>query len=92
MREVLDTASATLGPQHDSTLIYMYNLGRLLEKQGKLREAESLFSEALTGSFRVLGRSHADTQGACAALVRVLTAQGRAHDAREVKAQYGGGK
>jgi hypothetical protein len=67
----------------------MGNLGLLLDKQGKLREAESLYNEALNGSFRVLGRVHADTQDACAALVRVLTKQGKARDAKDAKAQYG---
>jgi hypothetical protein len=70
----------------------MWNLGRLLERRGKLREAEALFSEALTGRFRVLGRAHADTQDACVALVRVLAAQGKVRDARDVKAQYGARK
>ncbi len=64
----------------------------LLQEQGKLREAEALFSEALTGSWRVLGRAHATTQGACNSLVRVLAAQGKARDAREVQAQYGARK
>ena len=66
----------------------MYNLGVLLEVQGKLREAEALFDEALRGRWRVLGRVHPDTQKACNSLVRVLAAQGKARDAREVQAQY----
>ena len=68
----------------------MCNLGVLLEEQDKMLEAETLFSEALTWSWRVLGRAHPDTQDACTALVRVLAAQGKARDARDVKAQYGG--
>ncbi len=58
--------------------------------QGKLREAEALFSEVLTGRLRVLGRAHDETERTYRALVRVLTAQGKARDAREVRAQYGG--
>jgi hypothetical protein len=68
----------------------MCSLGILLEGQGKLREAEALYSETLTGSWRVLGHAHNITQGACTALVRVLTAQGKARDAKDVQAQYGG--
>ncbi len=78
--------------RHSLTFLSMYNLGRLLEDQGKLREAEALFSEALLGRCRVLGREHPYTQGACNALVRVLAEQGKARDAREVQAHYGGGK
>jgi len=40
----------------------------------------------------LLGRAHPKTQAAYASLVGVLTKQGKARDAREVQAQYGGGK
>ena len=90
MREVLASQRATLGSQHPSTFSSMWNLGRLLEDQGKLREAEALYSEALTGRSRVLGRAHPHTQDVCTVLVRVLTAQGKVRDAMDVKAQYGG--
>ena len=56
---------------------------------GRLREAEALFSEALTGRLRVLGRAHSETQDVYAGLLRVLKAQGKARNAREVQAQYG---
>ena len=89
--EVLASQRATLGSQHPHALTSMGNLGLLLDKQGKLREAEALFSEALTGRFRVLGRAHPHTQAVCTFLVRVLSKQGKARDARAVKAQYGDG-
>ena len=63
----------------------------MLGKQGTQGKAETLFNEALTGCLRVLGREHPYTRVAHKGLVRVLTAQGRARDAREVKAQYGDG-
>ena len=91
-QEVLASERASVGSQHPYTFLSMYNLGRLLEDQGKLRKAETLFSEALTGSWRVLGRTHTTTQLAYNALVHVLTAQGKARDAKDVKAQYGGCK
>jgi hypothetical protein len=67
----------------------MCNLGMLLERQGKLRKATALFEEALMGRSRVHGRSHIATQALRAALLRVIDAQGKMRDAREVQAQYG---
>jgi hypothetical protein len=39
----------TLGPNHISTLAVVNNLGNLYKKQGKLVEAETMFSRALQG-------------------------------------------
>ncbi len=61
-------------------------------KLGKLGEAELLLREVLAGWCRVLGRLHPRTQESLAALARVLAAQGKAREARELRAQYGGGK
>ena len=86
------TLRTTLGPLHPSTLKGVGNLGCLLEKQGKLGEAEAQLREALAGLCCIFGRAHEYTQGAYAVLLRVLTAQGKAREARELRAQYGGGK
>ena len=91
-REVLASQRATLGSQHPSAFTSMGNLGLLLEERGKLREAEALLSEALSGLWRVVGSAHRDTRGVYIGLLRVLTAQGKARDVRDVKAQYGGRK
>ena len=60
-----------------------------MERQGTLREAEALLNEALIGCWRVLGRAHSLTQAAYTGLLRVLAAQGKARDVKDVKAQYG---
>ena len=80
-----------MGPQHPGTLLSAYNLG-LVMMQSKPGGAEALFREALEGWCKVHGRAHPNTRDAYTALVHVLTAQGKAREAREIKAQYGGGK
>ena len=50
-----------LGDDHPITLISINNMGRLLQNQGKLGEAEPYLREALEGRRRVLGDDHADT-------------------------------
>ena len=69
----------------------MSNLALLLQAQGKLGEAEPLLREALTGRCRALGPAHPNTRDSYSALLSLLTAQGRAREARELRAQYGGG-
>ena len=47
---------------HEETLTSVHNLGSLLLKQGKLKEAEPLLRRALEVSERVLGVEHEDTR------------------------------
>eukprot|EP00808_Paulinella_micropora_P008030 g47258.t1 len=67
----------TLGPEHQSTLTSVNNLGVLLEKQGKLAEAEPLFRRALQGREKTLGAEHPDTLASVKNLVRFLEQQGK---------------
>ncbi len=50
-----------LGDDHPDTLESIHNMGRLLQDQGKLTEAEPYHREALEGSRRVLGDDHPHT-------------------------------
>ena len=47
--EALQAQRETLGHRHPDTLISIYNLADLLEKQGKIAEAIPLFTEELEG-------------------------------------------
>ena len=49
------------GPNHPDTLISISGLASLLEDQGKLDDAESLYRRALEGSEKVRGPNHPDT-------------------------------
>jgi DNA-binding SARP family transcriptional activator len=69
----------------------MRNLGMEVACLKRLGEAEVLLSEALSGCWRVLGSEHPYTKDAYSALMHVLDVQGKARDARDVKAQYGVG-
>ena len=46
---MLEGRRETLGDRHPSTLSLVYNLGSLLQKQGRLGDAIPLFREALEG-------------------------------------------
>ncbi len=67
----------------------MYSLARLLQDQGKLGEAKPLLYEALLGLWEVLGPAHPHTRASYTSLLTLLTAQGSAREARELKAKYG---
>ncbi len=62
----------------------MCELGAVLAGRLKLRAAELLFDEALSGRCRVLGRAHSDTQDACTMLSVVLFAQEKKRDAEDI--------
>ena len=66
----------------------MHNLGRLLQDQGRLGEAEALAREALPGWRSALGDAHPHTQLAYQLLLGLLTAQGKHREARELKAAF----
>jgi non-specific serine/threonine protein kinase/serine/threonine-protein kinase len=57
----LATRRRVLGEEHPDTLVSLGNMGRQLESQGKLAEAELCFREALEKFRRVLGEEHPDT-------------------------------
>ncbi|KAH8796050.1 TPR repeat-containing protein, partial [Hyaloscypha sp. PMI_1271] len=50
-----------LGPKHTSTLNTVNNLGLLYADQGKLAEAETMYTRALQGKEEALGPKHTST-------------------------------
>ena len=60
---------------HPDTMAAIANLGALLERQGRLGDAEALFREALAGYQTALGAGHAHTRATADALERVLRAK-----------------
>ena len=69
------------GVDHRNTLISVSNLGSLLQEQGKLEEAETLFRRALTVNERVLGTDHPDTLNSVGWLGSLLHDQGKLEEA-----------
>lgn len=59
-------------------MAFIFNLADLLERQGRLDEAEELYREALAGCKLALGAAHAHTQRRAARLERMLRAKAAA--------------
>ena len=81
IREALGTARATLGPQHNFTLIYMSVLANMLVDLGKVSEAEALYREALKKQLATLGPKHQETLTLVNNLGSLLQSQGRLGEA-----------
>jgi tetratricopeptide (TPR) repeat protein len=60
-RDVYEAWVKAYGPRHQNTLKALNNLGRALQAQGKLKEAETTFNAALTARRATLGARHVDT-------------------------------
>jgi tetratricopeptide (TPR) repeat protein len=63
----------------------MYDLASVLERQGKLDEAESLLRERLEILRRVLGDDHKSTQAAVAGLIKLYEDWGKSDKAAEYR-------
>jgi CHAT domain-containing protein len=70
-----------LGPKHPHTALSYNNLARNLNAQGKARDAEPLFRQALAIREEVLGPKHPATAASYNNLAYNLDAQGKARDA-----------
>ena len=66
---------------HPNTLTLVNNLGDLLQKQGKLEEAEVLYRRDLEGRERVLGLDHPSTLTSVINLGSLLYKQGKLEEA-----------
>ena len=67
---------AKLGDTHPTTLQSVQKLAGLLEAQGHLKQAESLYQEALEGRRGKLGKDHADTLASANSLADLLKSHG----------------
>src|SRR5262249_40086656 len=61
LTRALATRRKVLGEEHPDTLSSINSMGILLQRQGKLSEAESYYREAMEKRRRVLGNEHPDT-------------------------------
>jgi len=71
-----DHAEPTLGPEHFDTATILVNLADLVQAQGNLAMARSLFERALAIREKVLGPDHPDTATTLSYLADLLHAQG----------------
>jgi Flp pilus assembly protein TadD len=72
---VLKLGEKILGPKHPVTLRCMNNLGVALRVQGRYREAEGIYRQALELGEKVLGLEHPSTCRVAENLARVLWGQ-----------------
>jgi len=73
----LEAQRRILGGTHPETLIRICNLAMVLQAQGKLKEAEPLYIEALERRRRTLGDTHPDTLNSINNLASLLHTQGK---------------
>ncbi len=66
---------------HPETVTALYNLGHVLNRQGRLDEAEPLFRESVEGRRQSFGVEHPSTLYATSSLAALLRARGRLDEA-----------
>ena len=72
-----------LGPNHQNTIGTVNNLANVLNKQGRLEEAQKLYERVLSGQERVLGLNHEHTLNTVNNLATILFEQGRLEEAKK---------
>ncbi|KAI9785124.1 MAG: hypothetical protein M1839_000762 [Geoglossum umbratile] len=80
-RSALDAREATLRGEHPDTLTSANNLGSVLPRQGKYKEAEAMHRRALEGHEKVLGPEHPSTLTSAGNLGSALERQGKYKEA-----------
>eukprot|EP00964_Phaeocystis_antarctica_P061578 scaffold36812_cov56-Phaeocystis_antarctica.AAC.2 len=87
--EALQGQRETLGDRDPGTLVSIYKLADLLEKQGKLVEAIPLYTERLEGLVLRYGMEHWQTEGAAWNLVSNLRKVGQQEEAEALAGKHG---
>ena len=57
-REVLELEKRVLGPEHPDTLMTIFSIADVLQRQGRYDEASIYYQQACLGFDKVLGSSH----------------------------------
>ncbi len=83
LREMLETYSAQLGPDHPSVGTLHRRLASALVSQQRYAEAEGLYREAVASLTRALGPDHANVSMTRVGLGSVLHQQGKTSEAEE---------
>jgi serine/threonine protein kinase/Tfp pilus assembly protein PilF len=76
-RERLEIFRKMYGDKDHNVLAAMTSLAQVLQREGKLPEAEGVLGEILTLRQEIWGRGHQQTQGAADALAKVLQEEGK---------------
>jgi tetratricopeptide (TPR) repeat protein len=82
-QHALHTFEKVLGPEHNSTLVTLRNLGALYVDQGKYQEAEPLLREALAQRENIVGANHPSTAAALHQLAVLHQQQGKYQEAEQ---------
>lgn len=75
-RRALEILEKVLGPKHPDTLYSVNGLGRVLQNQGRLDEAEIMYRRSVTALERVLGSEHPLTRASANELDNLLRMRG----------------
>jgi tetratricopeptide (TPR) repeat protein len=81
LKSTLEIRQRVLGGEHPDTLSSLGHMGCVLNRQGKLAEAEVFSRQALDGRRRVLGNDHPDTLWSMNDVSTLLSDQGRLQEA-----------
>ena len=81
LTDVLEARERTLGAEHRSTLISIYNLAECLRRMGQLKDAEVLYRRALEACERTLGAEHPSTLNSLNNLANCFSEMGQLKDA-----------
>jgi hypothetical protein len=74
--QVTETRKRVYGLQHLGTLISMDNLASIYMEQGRLKEAEMMFTQVMETSSRLLGQQHPETLTCMGNLALIYKDQG----------------
>ena len=83
-REALAMRRKLLGNEHPDVALSLDNLADVLQAQGKLAEAETMYREALAMRRKLLGNEHPDVAISLINLADVLRKQGEHDEAKEL--------
>jgi len=85
LRQVLEVQRRVVGPEHPDTLLFLNNLGVVLDDSGRWADSEKIERELLDTERRILGPEHPDTLRTMDNLANSLSELGRYAEAEKLE-------